>query len=147
MKKLFLIAAVMTLITTLGACATYKDNAPSWMPGSNAIKVNLTGTEEVPPLNVGGSGSGTFRVADDGTITGSVTTKDVAGTMAHIHRGAKGTNGPVIVPLDKSGDTYSVPAGRKLTEAQLKDLKAGNLYVNVHTAKNKGGEVRGQINP
>jgi hypothetical protein len=147
MKKLFLIAAIASLISALGACATYKDNAPSWMPGSNAIKVNLTGTEEVPPLNVGGSGSGTFRVADDGTITGSVTTKDVAGTMAHIHRGAKGTNGPVIVPLDKSGDTYSVPAGRKLTEAQLKDLKAGNLYVNVHTAKNKGGEVRGQINP
>ena len=147
MKKLFLIAAIASLISALGACATYKDNAPSWMPGSNAIKVNLTGTEEVPPLNVGGSGSGTFRVADDGTITGSVTTKDVAGTMAHIHRGAKGTNGPVIVPLDKSGDTYSVPAGRKLTEAQIKDLKAGNLYVNVHTAKNKGGEVRGQINP
>jgi hypothetical protein len=143
MKKLFLIAA----ITTLGACATYKDNAPSWMPGSNAIKVSLTGTEEVPPLSVSGTGSGTFRVADDGTITGSVTTKDVAGTMAHIHRGAKGANGPVIVPLDKNGDTYSVPAGRKLTEAQIKDLKAGNLYVNVHTAKNKGGEVRAQLQP
>ena len=65
--------------------------------------------------------------------------------MAHIHRGAKGTNGPVIVPLDKNGDTYSVPAGRKLTAEQMKDLKAGNLYVNVHTAKNKGGEVRGQL--
>ena len=147
MKKLFLIAAIASLITTLGACATYKDNAPSWMPGSNAIKVNLTGAEEVPPLSVSGTGSGTFRVADDGTITGSVTTKDVAGTMAHIHRGAKGANGPVIVPLDKNGDTYSVPAGRKLTEAQIKDLKAGNLYVNVHTAKNKGGEVRAQLQP
>ena len=143
MKKLFLIAA----LSTLAACATYKDNAPSWMPGSNAIKVNLTGAEEVPPLSVSGTGSGTFRVAEDGTITGSVTTKDVAGTMAHIHRGAKGSNGPVIVPLDKNGDTYSVPAGRKLTEAQMKDLKAGNLYVNVHTAKNKGGEVRAQLQP
>ena len=143
MKKLFLIAA----IATLAGCSTYKDNAPSWMPGSNAIKVNLTGTEEVPPLSVSGTGSGTFRVAEDGAISGSVTTKDVAGTMAHIHRGAKGTNGPVIVPLDKNGDTYSVPAGRKLTADQIKDLKAGNLYVNVHTAKNKGGEVRGQLNP
>ena len=45
MKKLFLIATIASLITTLGACATYKDNAPSWMPGSNAIKVNLTGAE------------------------------------------------------------------------------------------------------
>ena len=94
-----------------------------------------------------GSGSGTIRVAEDGTVSGSVTTKGVAGTMAHIHQGAKGTNGPVIVPLDKSGDTYTVPAGRKLNDAQIKDLKAGNLYVNVHTAKNKGGEVRGQLNP
>ena len=130
-------------IAALAACSSM----PDWMPGSGAIKVNLTGSEEVPPLSVPGSGSGSFRVADDGTITGSVTTKDVQGTMAHIHRGAKGTNGPVIIPLDKKGDTYSVPAGRKLTAEQLKDLKAGNLYVNVHTAKNKGGEVRGQLQP
>jgi CHRD domain len=141
--KLVLVVAALTL----AGCSTYKENVPAWMPGSNAINVNLTGTEEVPPLSVPGSGSGTLRVAEDGTISGSVTTKDVAGTMAHIHRGAKGTNGPVIVPLDKNGDTYSVPGGRKLTAEQIKDLKAGNLYVNVHTAKNKGGEVRGQINP
>ena len=108
---------------------------PDWMPGSGAIRVNLTGAEEVPPLTVPGSG------------TGSVTTKDVQGTMAHIHRGAKGQNGPIIVPLDKNGDTYSVPAGRKLTKEQMEDLKKGNLYVNVHTATNKGGEVRGQLQP
>ena len=141
--KLVLIVAAVSL----AGCSTYSNNAPSWMPGSNAIKVKLTGTEEVPPLSVPGTGEGTFRVAEDGTVSGSVTTKDVAGTMAHIHRGAKGTNGPVIVPLDKAGDTYSVPAGRKLTAEQIKDLKAGTLYVNVHTAKNKGGEVRGQLNP
>jgi len=141
--KLVLVIAALSL----AGCSTYSNNAPSWMPGSNAIKVNLTGTDEVPPLSVPGSGSGTIRVEDDGTVSGSITTKDVAGTMAHIHRGAKGTNGPVIVPLDKNGDTYSVPAGRKLTDEQMKDLKAGNLYVNVHTAKNKGGEVRGQLTP
>ncbi len=132
---------------TLAACSTYRDHAPSWMPGSGAIKVNLSGSEEVPPLSVTGSGSGTVRVAEDGAITGSVTTKDVQGTMAHIHRGAKGTNGPVIVPLEKNGDTYTVPAGRKLTPQQMEDLKAGNLYVNVHTNRNKGGEVRGQLTP
>jgi hypothetical protein len=96
---------------------------------------------------VPGSGSGTFRVTEDGTITGSVTTKDVEGTMAHIHRGAKGTNGPILVPLEKKEHTYSVPAGRKLTAEQLQLLKSGQLYVNVHTAKNKGGEVRGQLQP
>ncbi len=141
--KLVLVVAALSL----AGCSTYSNNAPSWMPGSNAIKVNLTGTDEVPPLSVPGSGSGTIRVEEDGTVSGSVTTKDVAGTMAHIHRGAKGTNGPVIVPLDKNGDTYSVPAGRKLTPEQINDLKGGNLYVNVHTAKNKGGEVRGQLTP
>jgi hypothetical protein len=131
----------------LAGCSTYQSMAPDWMPGSGAIKVSLTGAEEVPPLTVPGSGSGSFRVAEDGTISGSVTTKDVEGTMAHIHRGAKGTNGPVIVPLDKKGETYSVPAGRKLSPAQMEDLKKGMLYVNVHTNRNKGGEVRGQLQP
>jgi hypothetical protein len=131
----------------LAGCASVQGVMPDWMPGSGAIKVSLTGTEQVPPLNVPGSGSGAFRVAEDGTISGSVTTKDVQGTMAHIHRGAKGANGPVIVPLDKNGDTYTVPAGRKLTQAQIDDLKKGNLYVNVHTNRNKGGEVRAQLQP
>jgi len=147
MKKLIAKLSLVVVLAALAGCSTYSNNMPSWMPGSNAIKVNLTGTDEVPPLSVPGSGSGTIRVEDDGTVSGSITTKDVAGTMAHIHRGAKGTNGPVIVPLDKNGDTYTVPAGRKLTPEQIKDLKAGNLYVNVHTAKNKGGEVRGQLTP
>lgn len=134
-------------VTALTGCQTYRDNVPAWMPGSGAISVKLSGAEEVPPVSTPGSGSGSFRVAEDGTITGSVTTKDVQGTMAHIHRGAKGQNGPIIVPLDKNGDSYSVPAGRKLTKEQLEDLKKGNLYVNVHTNANKGGEVRGQIQP
>lgn len=131
----------------LSACATVQSVMPDWMPGSGAIRVSLSGAEQVPPLNVPGSGSGSFRVAEDGTITGAVTTQDVQGTMAHIHRGAKGTNGPVLVPLDKNGDTYSAPAGRKLTPRQIEDLKAGRLYVNVHTKRNKGGEVRGQLQP
>jgi hypothetical protein len=138
-SKLLLSAAVVAL----ASCSSM----PDWMPGSGAMAVKLSGAEEVPPLNVPGSGSGSFRVASDGAITGSVTTKDVAGTMAHIHRGAKGQNGPIVVPLDKNGDTYTVPAGRKLTPQQMDDLKAGNLYVNVHTNRNKGGEVRGQLAP
>ena len=140
--------AISKVLLALAALALWScSSMPDWMPGSGAMKVSLSGAEEVPPLSVPGSGSGSFRVSDDGTITGSVTTKDVQGTMAHIHQGAKGANGPVIVPLDKSGDTYSVPAGRKLSPAQMEELKKGDLYVNVHTARNKGGEVRGQIQP
>ena len=140
-----LVVAIAALV--LAGCSSVQGVMPDWMPGSGAIKVNLTGAEQVPPVNVPGTGTGSFRVAEDGTITGSVTTKDVQGTMAHIHRGAKGANGPVIVPLDKNGDTYTVPAGRKLTPAQIEDLKKGNLYVNVHTNRNKGGEVRAQLQP
>lgn len=131
----------------LAGCAQVQGTLPYWMPGSNAVGVKLSGAEEVPPVTTTGSGSGSFRLAEDGTVTGSVTTKDVPGTAAHIHLGAKGKNGAVIVPLDKKGDTYSVPEGRKLSAAQVKAWKAGELYVNVHTAKHKGGEVRGQIQP
>jgi hypothetical protein len=142
MKRIVAVIAVLAAVG-LASCSSM----PSWMPGSGAMKVNLTGAEEVPPVNTPAKGSGSFRVAEDGTVTGSVTTEGVSGTMAHIHQGAKGQNGPVIVPLTKNGDTYSVPEGRKLTPAQIDALKAGNLYVNVHSDKNKGGEIRAQLQP
>ena len=137
MKRILAVAATIAL----ASCSSM----PSWMPGSGAMKVNLSAAQEVPPNNAQGTGTGSFRVASDGTITGSVTTSGVEGTMAHIHQGAKGANGPVIVPLTKNGDTYSVPDGKKLTAAQMDALKAGNLYVNVHTNQHKGGEVRAQL--
>ena len=136
---------VLALAAVLGLAGC--KSMPDWMPGSGAMRVSLTGDEEVPAAKTDGKGSGSFRVADDGTLTGSVTTTGVKGTMAHIHRGAKGANGPVIVPLTKNGDTYAVPEGRKLTPAQMQDLKAGNLYVNVHSDRYKGGEVRAQLKP
>jgi hypothetical protein len=134
-------------VVALAGCAGMKDKMPDWMPGSGAISVSLSGAEEVPAVKTQAKGSGSFRVMEDGTFTGSVKTEGMQGTMAHIHRGAKGQNGPVIIPLTKSGDTYSVPAGRKLTEAQMADLKAGHLYVNVHSNAHKGGEIRAQLQP
>jgi hypothetical protein len=111
------------------------------------VNVTLSGAEEVPPVSTAARGSGRFTIGDDGAVSGSVTTTGVQGTMAHIHMAAKGQNGPVIVPLTKSGDTYTAPAGAKLNDAQMAAYKAGNLYVNVHSEANKGGEVRGQLNP
>ena len=137
----------MLAIVALAGCAGMRDKMPDWMPGSGAMKVSLSGAEEVPPAKSDGKGSGSFRVAEDGTITGAVSTEGVKGTMAHIHQGPKGQNGPVIVPLTKNGDTYSVPDGKKLTDAQMQALKAGNLYVNVHSPQHKGGEVRAQLQP
>jgi hypothetical protein len=109
------------------------------------IDVKLSGASEVPPVTSAGSGSGKIMVGDDGAVSGSITTTGIPGMAAHIHIGAAGSNGPVIVPLTKDGDTYKVPAGAKLNADQLKAFKAGELYVNVHTATNKGGEIRGQL--
>jgi CHRD domain-containing protein len=139
------LAATAFAALALASCATYENTMPSWMPGSNAKAVKLTGAEEVPPVSTSASGSGSIRVAEDGSVSGSVTTTGVNGTMAHIHQGAPGQNGPVIVPLTKNGDTYTVPAGAKLSSAQMDALKAGNLYVNVHSAEHKGGEIRAQL--
>jgi len=116
----------------------------SW---SQEVKVTLSGSQEVPPVTTTATGSGTITVADK-AVSGSVTTTGVTGVAAHIHQGAAGQNGPVIIPLTKSGDNaWSVPAGAKLTDEQEKAFKAGNLYVNVHSAANKGGEIRGQLKP
>ena len=112
------------------------------------VKVTLSGSQEVPAVTTSASGSGTITVGDDMSIKGSVTTTGVVGTAAHIHMAAAGQNGPVAVPLTKSGDNgWAVPAGAKLTEAQFAAFKAGNLYFNVHSDANKGGEIRGQIKP
>jgi len=109
------------------------------------VKVNLTGASEVPPVKTSATGEGTISIADDGAVSGSVMTKGIQGTAAHIHVGAAGKNGPVAVPFTKDGDTYKAPAGAKLNADQMKAFKAGELYVNVHSAANPDGEIRGQL--
>jgi hypothetical protein len=111
------------------------------------VKVTLTGDQEVPPVKSAGSGSGTITIGADKTVSGSVTTTGIAGTMAHIHEAAAGKSGPVVIPLTKTGDTYTVPAGSKLSDAQYASFQAGKLYVNVHTTAHPDGEIRGQLKP
>jgi hypothetical protein len=122
---------------------------PSWMGGGGeAVHVDLGGSQEVPAVDVDGTGTGTITVASDGSVSGSVTTTGVEGIMAHIHEGGIGKNGPVIIPLAQTAPgVWSVPKGAKLTDAQMAAFKKGDLYVNVHTARHRGGEVRGQIIP
>ena len=143
MTRTVLQAALFAAATTLAACSSM----PDWMPGSGAHKVSLTGAEEVPPVSTQAKGSGSFRIADDGAISGSVSTSGMTGMMAHIHMAEKGKNGPVIVPLSKEGETWSVPKDKKLTAEQVKAFKEGRLYVNVHSAAHKGGEIRAQLQP
>lgn len=110
------------------------------------VKVTLSGDQEVPPVKTAAAGSGTITIGDDKSVSGSVTTTGIAATMAHIHTSPGGCAGKVIIPLEKNGDNgWKVPAGAKLTDDQMKEFKAGGLYVNVHSAANKGGEICGQL--
>ncbi|WP_342743874.1 CHRD domain-containing protein [Pollutimonas bauzanensis] len=111
-------------------------------------KVMLSGAHEVPAVTTSAKGNGTITIGKDKAVSGSVTTSGVAGTMAHIHEAATGKNGPPIITLEKKGDNeWMVPANAKLTDAQYKAYKAGSLYVNVHSATHKGGEIRDQLKP
>ncbi|HJV60706.1 MAG TPA: CHRD domain-containing protein [Albitalea sp.] len=139
-SRLAALAAAFALIA-LSACSNMSNAA-----GGGTLK--LSGDQEVPPVATSASGQGTITVAPDGAVSGSVTTSGMDGTMAHIHMAGAGKNGPVIVPLVKSGDgAWSVPAGAKLTPEQMKAYQQGDLYVNVHTEAHKGGEVRAQLHP
>lgn len=110
--------------------------------------LKLTGEQEVPPVKTLASGSGMLAVSADGAISGNITTDGLAATMAHVHMGASGMNGPVIITLVKTTDTvWSVPQDAKLSAEQLVSYRAGRLYVNVHTEANKGGEIRAQLTP
>ena len=112
-----------------------------------AMGVKLSGDQEVPPVQSSGSGSGSITIGDDGSVSGSVTATGFTPTAAHIHEGAAGKNGPVIVPFQKEGDKFAPAAGAKLTADQMKAFKAGNLYVNIHSAAHPDGEVRAQLKP
>ena len=112
------------------------------------VRVQLTGAQEIPPVDTAASGIGILSVAADRSVTGSVTVSGMSVTVAHIHEAGAGTTGLIIIPLSKTSDTvWTVPAGAKLTDPQYESFKAGNLYFNVHSVAHKTGEVRGQIRP
>ena len=143
----FAAAFAMVLVISAGC-------SPMAAETKEGIKVKLAGDQEVPPVKTAASGSGTIVISADKSVSGSITTTGVEGTVAHIHDSNPGQtmcgakNGPVIIPLTKGPDgSWSVPAGAKLTDAQYDSFKAGNLYVNVHSAANKGGEICAQLKP
>jgi hypothetical protein len=108
--------------------------------------VTLAGSNEVPPATTSATGTANITVGADRSVKATVTTTGMTATASHIHMGAAGSNGPVIVPFTKSGDNaFSAAPDAKLTEEQFAAYKAGKLYVNVHSAKDPGGEIRGQL--
>lgn len=112
------------------------------------VKVKLTGDQEVPAVTTAATGVGTIVIKDDKAVSGSIKTTGIEGTVAHIHLAEPGKNGPPIITLTKTAEnTWSVPEAAKLTDEQYKAFKEGNLYVNIHSAEHKGGEIRTQLKP
>jgi hypothetical protein len=136
------------LQTLTAAAALFVLAACSSVAAQTGAGLKLSGDQEVPPVTTTATGISTVKIAADGSVTGSITTTGLDGTMAHIHIAPMGKNGPVIVPFVKTADgVWSPQPGAKLTPDQLKAYQAGELYLNVHTAANKGGEIRAQLMP
>lgn len=120
-------------------------------PNLETISVSLDSTTTVPPANVdGATGEGAFSVdTQTGTIAGSITVSGTSGqpTVAHIHSGAVGATGPIVVNLDGNDDgtVWTAPEGSTLDASQIALFQAGELYVNVHTEANASGELRAQL--
>jgi hypothetical protein len=110
--------------------------------------VNLTGSEETPPVTTSATGAGSIRITADRSVTGQIKTTGIEGTAAHIHLGAPGESGPPIITLVKGANgSWKIPAGAHLTDQQYASFKQGGLYVNVHSAEYKAGEIRSQLKP
>jgi len=132
--------SMLSAAVILAACAAM---------GGGGVQIKMSGAEEVPPVETTASGTGSITVSQDMSVSGNFKLQNAAHiTVAHIHTGAVGKNGPVIIHLLKVADNeWTVTEGAKLTDAQYQSYKAGELYVNFHSAKHKGGEIRGQNRP
>lgn len=116
--------------------------------GNNQITVELRGAQEVPPVVTAAHGDGLIIIGTDRSIKGRVTGNGLASVAAHIHLGEPGVNGPVSIGLVTIGENvWAVPPGTRLSEDQYRAFLKGDLYVNMHSAAHKGGEIRGQLRP
>jgi hypothetical protein len=123
----------------MAACGGFDNDIPE------AYTSNLTGAQQVPAVASTASGTGLVTVdADNSSMLASVVLTGLAATEVHVHQGAIGANGPVVIPLalDPSGVWIArIP----LNGPQYDALRSGNFYIDAHTAGNPNGELRGQL--
>ena len=127
--------------------------------GPPTITISLTGGEEVPPVQTEAIGMAEFIPMGMDSIAYSVNATNIQGaTAGHIHLGAKGENGPIVVtlfkydtPMNEVSENGTITADKlegPMAGKQISDLVTaganGTLYVNVHTEQNPNGEIRGQ---
>ena len=138
-------SGLLATLLGLGACSM-----KPMMPNSNtsAMTTRLSGASEVPPVM--SSASGTVEATLNkrtSELSWTVTYSGLSGpaTGAHFHGPAMaGANAGVVVPITGSL-TSPIRGVASLTAAQAADLMAGKWYVNLHTAANPNGEIRGQL--
>jgi hypothetical protein len=115
---------------------------------------NLDSEQEGGGFTEAGTGVGDFSYTDDGGLTYEIIVENLTGpiTGSHIHNAAAGTSGGVVHALTFTEESAGVwvasgtwDSSNGLTSALIDELKAGRLYVNIHTAAHASGEIRGQI--
>ena len=134
-----------TVLATLALGATVAFAGPAF---AEKMKATLDGASEVPPVTTAGKGTADVDF-DPATkkLSWKVSYSGLTGpaTASHFHGPAEaGKNAGVAVPIPNIG-TSPAEGSATLTDAQAADLAAGKYYVNVHTAANPGGELRGQV--
>jgi hypothetical protein len=146
-KKL-LTALVLGAVAALAATAFALGAARS----VHMVGAKLNAKSEVPapkgaPAGAKGSFTGSYTTnSKGGVLTWRLTFSGLSGpgTAAHIHMGKVGVAGPVIVPL--CGPCKAAQGGKgQVSKAVISAIASGHAYVNVHTAKNAAGEIRGQV--
>jgi hypothetical protein len=146
MNKTFLNRRTLVRALTVAGVLAVAVGCTSMSGSMDTQTVTLSGANEVPPVTTSATGTAAVTIKSDRSVSVKVTVTGMTATASHIHEGAAGANGPVIVPFTKTADnTFVAPEGAKLTEAQYESYKQGKLYVNVHSAANPGGEVRAQL--
>src|SRR5260370_27237114 len=134
-----------TMLATLALGATIAFAGPAF---AEKMKATLDGKSEVPPNASAGKGTADIDYdAASKKLSWKVTYSGLSGpaTAAHFHGpAAAGANAGVAVAIPNA-TTSPVEGSATLTDAQAADLVAGKYYVNVHTAANPGGEIRGQV--
>jgi len=148
-------------VATLAFASCGGGNSIGGLDAEAVFSISLTQGAEVPvPKATTASGTALLVIYPD-RIDYEVTGTSIIGvTMAHIHNGATGVAGPIVVTLynqasSPSGTINGVFASGTLTSGNLPAgvtieslktlLKSGNAYVNVHTTTNPSGEIRGQV--
>ena len=134
-----------TMLATLALGAAFAFAGPAF---ADKMKATLDGKSEVPPNT--SAATGTADIDYDPAskkLSWKVTYSGLSGpaTAAHFHGPAEaGKNGGVAVAIPNATSS-PVEGSATLTDAQAADLTAGKYYVNIHTAANPGGEIRGQV--